>query len=331
MNGLDVFLDIFLNVYFLSLLAIIVIVLIVVAIGLKRVLEFERLVVFSASGKYKGTRGPGITWVKPWEKVQPYETDPETGKTIKLAFDMREQTYDVKEQDCITKDSVPVTIQPIVFLKIVDPAKTALTVENAKIAILNIAKTTLRAVIGDMELTEVIARREHIAQQLRNRLAREAERWGVDVTTVEIADLKPRKEVEDAMAHRKATIEKAEADRRSAIMKAEGQKEAALSEKEALITRSEADKQAAIARAEGQKEAKILEAEGLEIYYQKLAELGKKAEIVLQFESIAALKKFAESENEKLVILPLESAGAFSFAGLKFLEESLPSKRKKSE
>lgn len=331
MNGLDVFLDIFLNVYFLSLLAIIVIVLIFVAIGLKRVLEYERLVIFSATGKYKGTRGPGIIWIKPWEKAAPSDTDPKTGRTITLAFDMRETVIDVKEQDCITKDNVPVTIQPIVFFEIVDPAKTVLTVKNAKTAIINLAKTTLRAVIGDMQLAEVIARREHIAQQLKSRLAQEAERWGVNVTTVEIAELKPRKEVEDAMAHRKATIETAEAERRSTIMKAEAQKEAALSEKEALITRSEAEKQSAITRAEGQKTAKILEAEGLEKYYQKLAELGKKAEIVLQFENIAALKKFAESENEKLVILPLKSAGAFSFAGLKFLEESLPSKRKKSE
>jgi len=310
---------------------LVLIILGIVASGLKRVLEFERLIIFSYTGKYKGTRGPGIIWVRPWEKAHPFEVDSTTGKTIRLVFDMRETLVEVGQQDCITKDNVPAKIEPIVFFKIVDPARTVMTVENAKLAILNLARTTLRAVIGDMILSEVIARREQIAQQLKTRLAAEAERWGVDVTTVEIADLKPRQEVEDAMALRKAAIEKAEGERVSAIMRAEGLKEAALSEKEALIISSEGKKQADITIAEGQKQAKILEAEGLEEYYKILADLGEKAKIILQFENIAALKKFAESPNEKLVILPLESAGAFSFAGLKFLEDTLPSKRKASK
>ena len=284
--------------------------------GFHRTLHYERLVIFSVGGRYKGLRGPGLVFVRPiLERV-----------TAKV--DLREVVRDIPDQGCITKDNVPVTIDPIVFYRISDPEKTVLTIRDASAGILNVARTTLRAVVGDMELSDVTAKREQIAQQLKMRLSQEAERWGIEVTTVEIADLKLQDEVAQAMANRKAEIEKAEAERRSVILKAEGDKEAARSEKDAILTRAEAEKSATILHAEGEKEAQILRAEGLAAYYQKLIDLGQKAEIALRFENIAALRSLAESKNSKLVIITPEAKGLISGGamGLKFLEDILPKK-----
>lgn len=317
--------------YFAIALVIIIVIIVGLVIrGLKSVSEYERLIIFSISGKFKATRGPGLVWVSPFEKVHPYRTD-RTGKIIQLTYDMREIPYPVPLQDCITKDNVPVKIQPLVIYKIIDPAKTVLTIVDAESAILDLARTTLRAVVGDMILADVIARREQIAQQLKTRLSQEAERWGVNVTTVEIADLSLPDEVKKAMEDRKAIIERTEGQSRALILDAQAKKEAAQSNKEAEIIKAEAEKRSNILKAEGFKEAKILEADGLETYYRKLTELGRNAEIILRYENIEALKRFAVSPNEKMVILPFESAGAFSFAGLKFLEDTLPSKGKKTE
>lgn len=288
-----------------------------------RVPEFERLVVFGLTGKYAGIRGPGLVYIPPGYKVVE-------------RIDLREVVDDVQPQDCITKDNVPVSLNPIVFYKVVDPEKRVLNIRNAQEAIISIARTTLRAVVGDMELADVIAKREQIASQLKVRLAEEAERWGTHVTTVEIAELKLQPEVETAMGRRKAEVEEAEARRRATILKAEGEREAAKAEKEALVIRAEAEKSAAITKAEGEKQAQILHAEGISMYYQKLAELGKGAEIALQFENIAALKKFGESQNAKLVIIPSEMRGLTSgelggLAQLRWAEAAIPEKEEKKE
>ena len=284
-----------------------------------RVPQFERLVVFGLSGKYRGVREPGFTFIPP-------------GQQVVARIDLREVVKDVPDQACITKDNVPVLVNPIVFYKIVEPEKTVLSIQDAEAGILSITRTTLRAVIGDMELAEVISKREQLATQLKVRLAAEAERWGIDVTTVEIAELKLQPEVEAAMARRKAEVEQAEAERSATILKANAEKEAAQAKKEAVLIGAEAEKNAAIAKAEGERQAQILHAEGLSIYYKKLVELGKGAETVLKFESIAALKKFGESENAKLVIIPSEMRGLTSgelggLAQLRWAEAGIPEKK----
>ncbi|HEX77188.1 MAG TPA: paraslipin [Dehalococcoidia bacterium] len=291
--------------------------------GFHRVPQFERLVVFTMTGKYGGIRGPGFVYIPPGYKVVE-------------RIDLREIVKDMPDQHCITRDNVVVTIDPIVFYKVVDPEKKVLSIQNAEEGIRNVARTTLRAVVGDMEFADVIAKREQIAAQLKVRLAEEAGRWGIDVTTVEIAEVKTDRIVEEAMARRKAEIEQAEAERRATILKAEAEKEAAQAEREALLIRAEAEKNAAIAKAEGEKQAQILHAEGISIYYQKLAELGQGAETALRFESIAALKKFGESENAKLVIIPSEMRGLTSgelggLAQLRWAEAGIPEKPEKKE
>ncbi len=261
-----------------------------------RLPEYERLIVFGISGKFAGLMGPGFVFVPPGQKA--------VGR-----IDLREKVKDIPDQECITKDNVPVSINPIVFYKYVEPKKAILEIAGAEKGIFSLARTTLRAVVGDMELSDVIAKREEVAIQLRQRLAAATERWGIEVTTVEIADLRLQPEVEQAMSRRKADIEIAEAERSWTILKAQAKKEAARAEAEARIIRADAEKQATISQAEAEKQTLILQAEGRRAQYQLLTELGAGADIVLQFESIAATKSFGASNNAKRVIIPAEMKG----------------------
>ncbi len=136
-------------------------------LGFKTVSEFERLVVFGMSGRFAGIRGPGLVFVSP-------------GQRIAARIDLRETIRNMPDQHCLTKDSVVVIVDPIVFYKIVDPEKTALSIRDAEAGILNLARTTLRAVVGELELPDIVGDRERIAGQLKQRLAIEAGRWGID-------------------------------------------------------------------------------------------------------------------------------------------------------
>ena len=285
-------------------------------LGFQSVSQTERLIVFNLSGRFAGVKGPGLVFVAP-------------GQRVSKRIDLREQIKPMPDQHCLTKDSVVVIVEPIVFYKISDPQKTVLSIENAELGILSVARTTLRAVIGDLELPDVIGNREEIAQQLRARLAAEAERWGIDITNVEIADLKLQPQVEIAMAERRAAIEQAEADRRVTILNAEAHREGAKAESEAMLTKAEAEKKAAITKAEGDKQAQVLHAEGLDFYYQRLAALGAGADTAIRFEHVAALQKFATSPNAKLVIIPsemkeLSGHGLGAMRDLAFAEDGVP-------
>lgn len=284
--------------------------------GIRSVAEYERLAVFQMSGRFAGLRGPGIVFITP-------------GQTVHSTIDLREQIQDIPDQHCLTKDSVVVIVDPIVFYQIRDPEKAILTVNDPLNAIISVARTTLRAVVGDLELLDVTGNREGIASSLRARLSEESDRWGIDITNVEIADLKLQPEVEQAMAHRRASVEQAEANRSITVLDAEAQREGAKAESEALITRSEAEKTAMIAQAEGEKQAQVLRAEGLDYYFRKLTALGSDADTAIRFEQVAALKEFAASPNAKLVIIPSEmkeltGQGLGSMRDLAFTEGAIP-------
>ncbi|RLG36898.1 hypothetical protein DRN79_04075, partial [Methanosarcinales archaeon] len=268
----------------------------VLLLSLQRIPEYERIAVFSLiEGKFKGIKGPGLVVVNPLTEIAWRER-----------IDLREREIRRERMHCITKDSVPINIMPIVFFKVVEPEKTVLTVVDAEGSILDLTKTTLRAVIGEMNLSEVIAKREQIVQELKKRLSKEADRWGIDITTVEIAELTPLGRVSEAMVERKTMIEDAEAKKRSLILKAEGEREAAKAEADSLLIRAEAEKRAMILRAEGEREAMMLRGEGVSMYYQKIARLGvKNANVALKYENVEALKKFASSDTPKLVMMPI--------------------------
>ncbi len=259
---------------------------------LRIVPEYERLVVL-ALGRYAGTRGPGITYVIPgFEKAR--------------TVDMREKFLEIPRQTAITKDNAPIAIDFLVYYRVVDPKRSVLTVDNVVVASLNIATTTLRAVIGDIDLDAVLAKREQINDTLRVKLDEVTERWGLKITGVEIREIEPPKDVQAAMnrqmtaeRERRATVTQAEGERQAAIMVAEGEKQAA-------VLRAEGEKQSAILRAEGERQAQELRAEGFAMALQAIFNQARHVDnktMALQY--LDTLRAVGASPSTKFVV-PME-------------------------
>jgi len=223
-----------------------VIVLAIVLTHLKIVPEYKRLVVFRL-GKIIGIKGPGLVFLVPII---------DSGTWI----DLREMVLDIPPQTCITKDNAPVNIDLLIYMKVFDPELAVKSVQNFVMASTGIAVTTLRAIVGDLLLDDVLARRDYINQALRAKLDEVTDRWGIKITSVEIKEIKPPSEVQEAMIKQMA----AERTKRAMILEAEGKKQAAILEaegyREARIKKAEGDMQAAILEAEGKRKA-LLEIE----------------------------------------------------------------------
>ncbi|MFZ4816996.1 MAG: SPFH domain-containing protein, partial [Phototrophicaceae bacterium] len=176
--------------------------------------EYDRLVVLFL-GRYAGTRGPGITIVLPF---------------FERAFvvDQRERFLDIPPQNAITKDNASIIVDFLVYYRVIDPKLTILKVENATRAATNIAMTTLRAVIGDIELDNVLSKREEINDMLRVKLDEITDRWGLKITTVEIKEIEPPKAILEAMNRQMS----AERERRAEVIRADGEREAAIARAE---------------------------------------------------------------------------------------------------
>ena len=218
------------------------------ASAIRVVPEYQRLVVFRL-GRCVGTKGPGIVLLIPI-----------IDRAVKV--DLREQVREIPHQTSITKDNAPISIDFLWYYKVLDPAESVLQVGNFEMAAQGMATTTLRAVIGGIPLDDVLSEREHINTMLRTRLDEVTERWGVKVTNVEIREIIPPRDVQDAMNRQMS----AERIRRAVVTESTGTREAA-------INVAQGEKQSAILRAEGSKQSAILEAEGLQ-QAQELKALG---------------------------------------------------------
>ena len=199
--------------------------------------EYERLVVFFF-GRLQGARGPGIVLLIPF--VQ---------QAVKV--DLRERFLEVPQQTCITKDNAPISIDFLVYSKVFQPDVTVTAVTDFTGASQALAATTLRAVIGDIPLDDVLAKREEINHTLRAKLDEVTERWGVKITSVEIREIVPPRDIQEAMNRQMS----AERNRRANITESEGTRQA-------TINVAEGDKQSNILRAEGDRQSQILRAEG---------------------------------------------------------------------
>jgi regulator of protease activity HflC (stomatin/prohibitin superfamily) len=259
---------------------------------LRVVPEYERLVVL-ALGRYGGTRGPGITYVIPgFEKAR--------------TVDMREKFLEIPRQTAITKDNAPIAIDFLVYYRVVDPKRSVLTVDNVVVASLNIATTTLRAVIGDIDLDAVLAKREQINDTLRVKLDEVTERWGLKITSVEIREIEPPRDVQVAMnrqmtaeRERRATVTQAEGERQAAIMVAEGEKQAA-------ILRAEGQKESAILQAQGERQAQQLRAEGFGMALHAIFDQARHVDdktMALQY--LETLRAVGASPSTKFIV-PME-------------------------
>lgn len=249
--------------------------------SIKIVREYKRLVVFRL-GRSIGQKGPGIVFLIPMVD-QP------------VWVDLRELFLEIPQQTCITKDNAPISIDFLIYWKVVDPGRSVIQVGNFAAASQGIATTTLRAVVGDIPLDDVLAKREQINQILRQKLDEVTERWGVKVTTVEIREIMPPKEVSDAMIKQMS----AERTRRAVVTEAEGTKAAA-------ITVAEGEKQSAILRAEGDRQSAILRAEGFALALDKIFSVAKNVDSkTLSLQYLDALKSLGQSPATKY-IFPME-------------------------
>jgi regulator of protease activity HflC (stomatin/prohibitin superfamily) len=200
---------------------------------------YERLARFKL-GQFEGMKGPGVVLAIPiLHQIRKIDT--------------RTQIIDIPRQTNITKDNAPIEIDFLVYMRVDlnQAEKAILEVENFRAAVVGLATTTLRAVIGDITLDDVLSQRERINESIRVRLDGETERWGIKVTNVEIREIDPPRDIQEAMSRQMS----AERVRRAVVLEADGTKEA-------NITVAEGEKQAAILRAEGNREAEILQAEG---------------------------------------------------------------------
>lgn len=277
--------------------SIIVVVLIIIGLWLlskaiKIVPEYQRLVVLRF-GKSVGIRGPGLVLLIPYVD-RPIWTD------------LREMVIDVPSQTCITKDNAPVAIDFLIYMKIVDPEMSVIQVQNFRAASQGIAMTTLRAVVGDIVLDDVLSKREHINETLRQKLDEVTGRWGVKVTAVEIREILPPREIQEAMSRQMS----AERDRRALVTEATGKREAAITvadgEKQAAILKAEGARQATILQAEGERQATILKAEGYALALQKVFEVAQTLDSkTMSLQYLEALKSLGASPATKF-IFPME-------------------------
>ncbi len=265
--------------------------------GVRVVREYQRLVVFRL-GKCIGSRGPGPVLLFPFVDRS-------------VLVDQRELFMEVPHQACITKDNVPIQIDFLIFRQVLDPVASVLAITNFGGAAQGIAATTLRALIGDIPLDDVLAQRERINDELREKLDDVTERWGVKVNAVEIREIVPPREVQDAMNRQMS----AERTRRAAVTEAEGKRQA-------TITVAEGERQSQILRAEGDRQAEILRAQG---HAQALETVFGAAQLIdsktMTLQVIDGLKALGASPSSTFVI-PMEFTRLLGQIG-SYLDHSL--------
>lgn len=273
---------------------VVVAALVLAAMSIKIVREYQRVILFRL-GRAVGARGPGFTLINPI--------------TDRINWvDLREQYLEIPHQTAITRDNAAIAIDFIIFYKVLDPAASVLSVQDFKGAATNIASTTLRSVVGDMSLDDVLSKREEMNDALRLKLDDVTERWGVKVSNVEVREIKPPPAVLEAMTRQMG----AERSRRAVVTEAEGQKQAS-------VTVAEGQKQSAILQAEGERQAVELRAQGFAAALRRIVEVADdvdKTTMTLQY--LETLKQIGSSPSTKFVV-PVELtnllAGALSTPG----------------
>jgi regulator of protease activity HflC (stomatin/prohibitin superfamily) len=273
-------------------LIVVIVVAVLISMAVKIVREYQRLVVFRL-GRSIGQKGPGLVLLIPFIDRP-------------MWVDLREAFLEVPKQTCITKDNAPIDIDFLIYWKVIDPVASVVQVGNFAGASQGVATTTLRAVIGDISLDDVLAKREDINKVLRLKLDEVTERWGVKVTTVEIREITPPPGVQAAMnrqlaaeRERRATVTEADGKRQSTIMVAEG-------ERQAMILRAEGNRQATILAAEGDRQAASLRGEGLALALEKVNAAAVSVDgKTMSLQYLDALRAIGAAPSTKFV-LPLE-------------------------
>jgi len=304
-------------------------VIIFVASGFKIIQQAETMVI-ERLGKYNRTLESGINIIIPvFDKSRSiywrYRKTDVSGEDIVTQrmtskIDLREQVFDFPRQNVITKDNVTIEIDAMLYFQITDPVKSTYEIANLPNAIEKLTQTTLRNVLGELDLDECLVSRDVINTKLRAILDEATDKWGVKVNRVELQDITPPPEIQKAMEQQM----RAERDRRASILEAEGKKKAAILEsegvKESAINMAEGEKKSAILQAEGEAEARIkvatAEKEAIDRITEAIsASKGDPANYLIAVRYIETLKEMVSGQNNKVVYLPYEATGVLSSIG----------------
>ncbi len=260
--------------------------------------QYERGVKFRL-GRYIGTKGPGIAFLIPIiDRVE--------------KVDLREQVIDEPPQTSITKDNALVDVDFVVFMQVMDAEAAVINVRSFESAVRNLATTTLRAVIGEMDVEEVLSKRDSINQRLQAKMSQETVRWGVDVKAVEIREVRPQRDIQEAMTR----LLTADRTKRSEITESEGQRQSAINvaegNKAAAILEAEGARESAILRAEGSRQAAILQAEGFSIGLERIYESARQVDSnTMGLQYLDMMKRLGEGASTKWII-PMDLASVAS-------------------
>ena len=297
-------------------LIILLVFILVIAFSSIKIVKQAEVYIIERLGKFYKVADAGVTIIIPFFDH------------VRSVVSLKQQTMDIPPQGVITKDNVTITIDTVVFYQITDPAKAVYEIQSLKKGIEYLAITTIRDIIGKMDLDETFSSRDGINTQLRVVLDEATDRWGCKIDRVEIKDITPPADIRDAMEkemnaerNKRALILESEAQRQSAITIAEGKKQAAILE-------AEADKEAKIRRAAGEAQAikEVAEAKAREI--QMVYDAMKKAdpdERLVQIKSLEALEEVAKGDANK-VFIPFEATGALASLGA--IKEALTDNKK---
>lgn len=320
---------------FVTVLLIVLVVLAVIFVKMSVVIiPQSETKIIERLGKYYATLSPGINIIIPFiDRAKTIVTMYRGSYAYSTTIDLREQVYDFDKQNVITKDNIQMQINALLYFQIVDPFKAVYEINNLPNAIEKLTQTTLRNIIGEMELDQTLTSRDTINTKLRAVLDDATNKWGIKVNRVELQDIIPPSSVLQAMEKQM----QAERNKRATILTSEGQKQAEIlkseGEKTSTINRAEAAKQQEILHAEGEAQARIRKAEAEAIAIEKITEaVGKStnpANYLLAQKYIQMLEQLADGDKTKTIFLPFEATNMLgSLGGIKELfKDSAPSEK----
>ncbi|HHW17908.1 MAG TPA: SPFH/Band 7/PHB domain protein [Firmicutes bacterium] len=300
------------------LVGVIILLVLVFAATSVKVIHQSRVGIVERLGKFHGVAQTGVNILIPFIDH------------MRAIIDMREQVVDYPPQPVITKDNVTMQIDTVVYYQVTDPVKYTYEIANPRTAIEYLTATTLRNIVGDMDLDQTLTSRDVVNAKLRSILDEATDKWGIKVTRVELKNIAPPRDIQDAMEKQM----RAERERREAILKAEGEKKSAIlraeGEREAQIQKAEGERQAAILRAQGEAEAILAvqraKAEAIKMVYTAIKEADPTREVVA-IRSLEALEKVADGKATKIIV-PVEAAGVLgALSGIKGILEKEPEAR----
>ena len=309
-----------------TFLTLLIVLAIFIAIKGCMIVEQQEVVIIQRLGKYKETLSAGLNFIVPFidtpkivtRKVTVNYRNGDTASYMQKTtrIDLRETVCDFPRQSVITKDNVSISINAVLYFQIINPEKSVYGVENLYEAIEKLTQTTLRQLIGKLDLQETLTSRDKINTELREILDAASDKWGVKVNRIELQDITPPSDIQSAMDKQM----KAEREKRAMIYEAEGQKESAIriaeGEKEAAIRQAEGEKEAAILKAEGIAQARMVEAEAEKEAISRIIEAlhtkGQADKYLIAMKYLETMKEMTSGKDNKIVYMPYEASAVLS-------------------